>query len=100
MKVNPTELELILGKASRLADEMERKHLDTAEHNLELLKTLAVIKTNLERAVKQQPNNLATAVYDSIDLARKFTPYTNNGKIQYDPPLTDAEKTLNITVAS
>jgi len=99
MKVNQTELELILGRASRLADEMENKHLKTVEQNLELLKALAVIKTSLERAVKQQPNNLLTAVYDSIDLARKFTPYTNNGKIQYDPPLTDAEKTLNITVS-
>ena len=99
MKVNQTELELILGRASRLADEIENKHLKTVEHNLELLKALAVIKTSLERAVKQQPNNLLTAVYDSIDLARKFTPYTNNGKIQYDPPLTDAEKTLNITVS-
>jgi len=99
MKVNQTELELILGRASRLADEMENKHLKTVEQNLEFLKALAVIKTSLERAVKQQPNNLLTAVYDSIDLARKFTPYTNNGKIQYDPPLTDAEKTLNITVS-
>jgi hypothetical protein len=99
MKVNQTELELILGKATRLVDEMENKHLKTVEHNLELLKALATIKTNLERAVKQQPNNLVNAVYDSIDLARKFTPYTNNGKIQYDPPLTDAEKTLSITVS-
>lgn len=99
MKVNQTELELILGKAARLADEIENKHLKTVEHNLELLKALATIKTNLERAVKQQPNNLANAVYDSIDLARKFTPYTNNGKIQYDPPLTDAEKTLSITIS-
>lgn len=99
MKVNPTKLELILGEATRLADEMERKHFETCEHNFELLKALATIKTNLERAVKQQPNNLANIVYDSIDIARKLTPYTNNGKIQFDPPLTDSEKTLKITVS-
>lgn len=73
--------------------QLEQNYNNMVERNATLMKALATIKTNLERALRQ-PQNLNAAVYDSIDLARSVTPYTNAGKVVVDPPLTDAEKTL------
>lgn len=70
-----------------------------AERNMKLVKALATIKNNLERGIKH-PQNLASAVYDAVDLARSLTPYTemSTGVTKLDPPLTQEEKTLKITV--
>lgn len=72
---------------------IERNYRDVVERNIHLVKVLATIKTSLERCLKQH-QNLNSAVYEAIDLARTVTPYTNSGKMVCDPPLTDAEKTL------
>ncbi len=75
---------------------LERNINRLAERNSNLFKALATIKTSLERALKQ-PSNLNQAIYDSINLARTLTPYTeaSTGKVKIDPPLTEEEKTLN-----
>lgn len=75
---------------------LERNINQLVERNSNLFKALATIKTNLERALKQ-PANLNQTVYDSINLARTLTPYTeaSTGKVKIDPPLTEEEKTLN-----
>ena len=59
-----------------------------------LFKALSVVKNNLERAIKNPSKLLDSAVYDSIDLCRSLTPYTemSTGLIKIDPPLTDEEK--------
>lgn len=59
-----------------------------------LFKALSVVKNNLERAIKNPSKLLDAAVYDSIDLCRSLTPYTemSTGLIKIDPPLTDEEK--------
>lgn len=74
---------------------LELQSREMVERNMTLRKALATIKTNLERGVKQ-PQNLAKAVYDSIDLARSLTPYTemSTGITKIDPPMTNEEKTL------
>lgn len=72
---------------------LERNYHQMVERNATLLKSLATIKSNLERALKQ-PQSLNNAVYESIDIARSVTPYTNAGKLIFDPPLTEAEKNL------
>lgn len=75
---------------------LERNINQLVERNSNLFKALATIKTSLERALKQ-PSNLNQAIYDSINLARTLTPYTeaSTGKVKIDPPLTEEEKTLN-----
>lgn len=72
---------------------IERNYHDAIERNSRLMKVLATIKTSLERCLKQ-PQNLNAAVYEAIDLARTVTPYTKDGKMVFDPPLTDNEKVL------
>lgn len=74
-------------------DVIERNYNLMVERNAALIKALATIKTNLERSLKQ-PQNLNNAVYESINIARELTPYTNAGKTVVDPPLSDAEKIL------
>ena len=75
---------------------LERNINQLVERNIVLFKALATIKTSLERALKQ-PANLNQAVYDSINLARSLTPYTeaSTGKVKVDSPLNEEEKTLN-----
>lgn len=74
-------------------DVIERNYNLMVERNAALIKALATIKINLERSLKQ-PQNLNNAVYESINIARELTPYTNAGKTVVDPPLSDAEKIL------
>lgn len=86
----------IRGNANNIIAELasiEKFHSETVERNINLIKIIATIKNLLERSLKQ-PNTLNDAVYESIDLARTVTPYTNNGKTVIDPPLTDEQKTL------
>ena len=72
---------------------LERNYQSMVERNASLVKGLATIKSLLERTLRQ-PQNLNDAVYESINLARSLTPYTNSGKIVIDPPLTEEEKVL------
>ncbi|NDC72220.1 MAG: hypothetical protein EBZ62_02020 [Sphingobacteriia bacterium] len=63
--------------------------------NSELIKVVATIRSNLERAIKN-PSTLNQAVYDSIDLCRsnfKYMDYST-GKFKQDPPLSDEDKKL------
>ena len=65
------------------------------ERNSTLVKVIATIRTNLERAIKGHiPVN--QAVYDSVDLCRanfKYMDYSS-GQIKQDPPLTETDKIL------
>ena len=65
------------------------------ERNSTLVKVIATVRTNLERAIKGHiPVN--QAVYDSVDLCRanfKYMDYSS-GQIKQDPPLTESDKIL------
>lgn len=65
------------------------------ERNSALIKVIATVRTNLERAIKGHiPVN--QAIYDSVDLCRanfKYMDYSS-GKIKQDPPLTESDKIL------
>jgi hypothetical protein len=65
------------------------------EKNSTLVKVIAAVRTNLERAIKGHiPLN--QAVYDSVDLCRanfKYMDYSS-GQIKQDPPLTESDKIL------
>ena len=66
------------------------------ERNSTLVKVIATVRTNLERAIKGHiPLN--QAVYDSVDLCRanfKYMDYSS-GQIKQDPPLTESDKILS-----
>jgi len=97
-KMNKYEKLKILGnEIHSLAQQQEAEVNRLVEHNQTLFQALAKIKVSLERAVKQQPQGLNSAVYASIDLCRSLTPYTDGstGKVKFDPPLTELEKTLS-----
>ena len=65
------------------------------ERNSALVKVIATVRTNLERAIKGHiPVN--QAIYDSVDLCRanfKYMDYSS-GQIKQDPPLTESDKIL------
>ena len=65
------------------------------ERNSALIKVIATVRTNLERAIKGHiPVN--QAIYDSVDLCRanfKYMDYSS-GQIKQDPPLTESDKIL------
>jgi hypothetical protein len=65
------------------------------EKNSQLIKVVATIRTNLERAIKGHiPLN--QAVYDAVDLCRanfKYMDYSS-GQIKQDPPLSESDKIL------
>jgi hypothetical protein len=65
------------------------------EKNSALIKVIATVRSNLERAIKGHAP-LNQAVYDAVDLCRanfKYMDYTS-GKFKQDPPLDDSEKIL------
>jgi hypothetical protein len=65
------------------------------ERNSVLIKVVATVRTNLERAIKGHiPLN--QAVYDAVDLCRanfKYMDYSS-GQIKQDSPLTESDKIL------
>ena len=65
------------------------------DKNSQLIKVIATIRTNLERAIKGHiPLN--QAVYDAVDLCRanfKYMDYSS-GQIKQDPPLSESDKIL------
>lgn len=64
--------------------------------NSQLRKTLATIRQQLERAIKN-PSTLNDTVYSCVDLCRAnlvFMDYST-GVFKQDPPLKDSEKTLS-----
>jgi hypothetical protein len=65
------------------------------EKNSTLVKVIATVRTNLERAIKGHiPLN--QAIYDSVDLCRanfKYMDYSS-GQIKQDPPLIESDKIL------
>lgn len=73
----------------------EKTIRDISDRNAVLTKTLANIRSLLERSLKN-PSTLNNAVYDSIDLCRSNLVYLDysNGKNKIDQPLLDGEKTL------
>jgi len=68
---------------------------DMEQKNSQLVRVVATIRTNLERAIKGHiPLN--QAVYDAVDLCRanfKYMDYSS-GQIKQDPPLSDSDKIL------
>jgi hypothetical protein len=66
-----------------------------SDKNSQLIKVIATIRTNLERAIKGH-TPLNQAVYDAVDLCRsnfKYMDYSS-GQIKQDPPLADSDKIL------
>ena len=66
-----------------------------SDKNSQLIKVIATIRTNLERAIKGH-TPLNQAVYDAVDLCRanfKYMDYSS-GQIKQDPPLNESEKIL------
>jgi hypothetical protein len=65
------------------------------QKNSQLVRVVATIRSNLERAIKGHlPLN--QAVYDAVDLCRanfKYMDYSS-GQIKQDPPLSDSDKIL------
>jgi hypothetical protein len=65
------------------------------QKNSQLVRVVATIRTNLERAIKGH-TPLNQAVYDAVDLCRanfKYMDYSS-GQIKQDPPLSDSDKIL------
>jgi hypothetical protein len=71
------------------------------EKNSQLIKVVATIRTNLERAIKGHiPLN--QAVYDAVDLCRanfKYMDYSS-GQIKQDPPLSESDKILKLKITT
>jgi uncharacterized protein YjbI with pentapeptide repeats len=66
-----------------------------SDRNAILIKVVATVRQNLERAIKGHAD-LNQAIYDSIDLCRANFVYLDysSGKFKQDEPLTDEEKVL------
>lgn len=73
----------------------EKTIRDMSDRNAVLTKTLANIRSLLERCLKN-PSMLNNAVYDSINLCRSNLVYLDysSGQNKTDLPLSDGEKTL------
>jgi hypothetical protein len=73
----------------------EKTIKDMVERNAKLTKVIAIIRSLLERSLKN-PSNINAAVYETIDLCRANFVYTDysSGHNKIDPPLTEAEKIL------
>ena len=76
---------------------VEKDHIikNMEERNSSLIKIVATIRTNLERAIKGH-TPLNQSVYDAVDLCRanfKYMDYSS-GQIKQDPPLSDSDKIL------
>ena len=76
---------------------VEKDHIikNMEERNSSLIKIVATIRTNLERAIKGH-TSLNQSVYDAVDLCRanfKYMDYSS-GQIKQDPPLSDSDKIL------
>lgn len=73
----------------------EKTIKDMVEKNAMLTKTIATVRSILERAIKN-PNTLNSSIYESVDLCRANLVYLDysSGKNKKDPPLSDGEKTL------
>jgi len=84
-----------LGQIQDIIDSQDRRISQLAKERDALLKALAKIKIDLERALKDK-SKLNDAVYAAIDTARSLTPYSNDYGITNttDPSLRDEEKTL------
>jgi hypothetical protein len=66
-----------------------------SDKNSQLVKVIATIRTNLERAIKGH-TSLNQAVYDAVDLCRANFKYMDygSGQIKQDPPLSESDKIL------
>jgi hypothetical protein len=76
-------------------DEKDNLIRRMGDKNSQLIKVIATIRTNLERAIKGH-TPLNQAVYDAVDLCRanfKYMDYSS-GQIKQDPPLSDSDKIL------
>ena len=65
------------------------------QRNSQLVRVVATVRTNLERAIKGHAP-LNQAVYDAVDLCRanfKYMDYSS-GQIKQDPPLNESDKIL------
>ena len=65
------------------------------QRNSQLVRVVATVRTNLERAIKGH-TPLNQAVYDAVDLCRanfKYMDYSS-GQIKQDPPLNESDKIL------
>jgi hypothetical protein len=84
-----------IGKIQLHFIQQEEKIKKSVDRNCELIKILAIIRTNLERSLKD-PKKLNEAVYESINLCRKSLIFTemSTGLSKIDPPLKEEEKTL------
>lgn len=84
-----------LGQINDIIEKQERTIKRLVEKNDKMIKALAKIKIDLERALKDK-SKLGDAVYSSINIARQLTPYTQDSGLSHsiDPPLEDNEKTL------
>jgi chromosome segregation ATPase len=84
-----------LGEIDNLINDQKRKISNLVEKNSDLIRALAKIKTDLERALKDK-SKLNDAVYGAINIARNLTPYSSDYGLSHkiDDPLSDSEKTL------
>jgi hypothetical protein len=84
-----------LGEIEKMIEDKDRKINSLVEKNSVLLKALAKIKIDLEKALKDKAK-LSDTVYSAIDIARSLTPYSSDYGMTHkiDPPLSDVEKIL------
>lgn len=87
----------LLGELETHFAEDRAKIARLSEENIRLMKIIGSIRSNLERAAKTKDlAKIFPAICDSVDLIRKeigFHDYSS-GKVMYDPPLTEVEKSL------
>ena len=85
----------ILDKILSYDRETQKRINDSVKRNNELTKTIATVRSILERTLKS-PDNRNAAIYECINLCRANFIYLDysSGKTKIDPPLKNDEKVL------
>ena len=89
------QLSNIINQLTDYQRDNEKTIRNIQEKNSSLTKTIATVRSILERALKN-PSSLNSSVYECIDLCRANFIYLDysTGKTKLDPPLNESEKIL------
>lgn len=89
------QLSNIINQLTDYQRDNEKTIRDIQEKNSSLTKTIATVRSILERSLKN-PGTLNSSVYECIDLCRANFIYLDysTGKTKCDPPLNESEKIL------
>lgn len=89
------QLSNIINQLTNYQRDNEKTIRDISQRNSNLTKTIASVRSILERTLKN-PGTVNASVYECIDLCRANFIYLDysTGKTKRDPPLNEKEKTL------